>query len=222
MNESAEALSVIKSHAMLVDDHPLFRAGLAMSLQHEPDLSVVGEAGSPAEAVAILQSTAVDIAVIDVLMPSSSGVSLAPLLIEVQPACKILALSVLDEPAMIATMLQAGAAGYALKSQTASEIMNAMRVVLGGECYLPPEVSSSAVLGLAHGKGARPLMRLTRREREVFDLLIRGKSNDDIAGALFIARRTVETHRQRIMKKLETHSILDMIRVAAKQGALLE
>ena len=81
-------------------------------------------------------------------------------------------------------------------------------------------VSQPAVTALLGGHEEQPLHRLTRREREIFDLLIRGHSNEEIGGRLFIARRTVETHRQRIMKKLATHSILDLIRVAAQQGAL--
>jgi DNA-binding NarL/FixJ family response regulator len=221
MLERADMVAVIKSQTLLVDDHPLFRAGLAVSLSHEPDLQVVGEASSAREALELLNAAPVDIAVIDVLMPSSSGVSLAAQVLEARPQCKILALSVLDEPVMIATMLQAGASGYALKTQGAGEIMQAIRAVLAGECYLPPQVSSRAVLALTQGNRDRPLQRLTRREREIFEMLIRGQSNDAIATRLFIARRTVETHRQRIMKKLATHSILDMIRLAAQQGALV-
>jgi len=222
LDRSDMMVSVIKSQTLLVDDHPLFRAGLAVSISQQPDLQVVAEASSAREALAILSAEMVDIAVIDVLMPSASGVSLAAQVLEARPRCKVLALSVLDEPVMIATMLQAGASGYALKTQSAAEIMEAMRSVLAGEQYLPPTVSSEAVLSLVRGNTDRPLERLTSREREIFDLLIRGNSNDNIATKLFIARRTVETHRQRIMKKLATHSILDMIRVAAQQGALVE
>jgi DNA-binding NarL/FixJ family response regulator len=222
MLERVDMVAVIKSQVLLVDDHPLFRAGLAVSLAQQPDLQVVAEASCARDALAILAREPVDIAVIDVLMPSSSGVSLAAQMIEARPRCKVLALSVLEEPVMIATMLQAGASGYALKTQTAADIMEAMRSVLAGERYLPPTVSTQAVLALVEGSTDRPLTRLTTREREIFDLLIRGKSNDEISSQLFIARRTVETHRQRIMKKLATHSILDMIRVAAQQGALVE
>lgn len=109
-----------------------------------------------------------------------------------------------------------------LKTQPPQEVTEAIRAVLAGIRYIPPRVSQPAVMALVGGHGEQPLHRLTRREREIFDLLIRGHSNDEIGGRLFIARRTVETHRQRIMKKLATHSILDMIRVAARQGALSE
>lgn len=215
-------VDVLRSQILLVDDHPLFRAGLALCLSAEPDLQVVAEASTADEAVTRVRDEIIDIAVIDVLMPTTTGISLASQLIEVKPTLKILGLSVLDEPTIIASMLRAGAAGYALKTQPPQEVTEAIRAVLAGVRYIPPRVSQPAVMALVGGHGEQPLHRLTRREREIFDLLIRGHSNDEIGCRLFIARRTVETHRQRIMKKLATHSILDMIRVAARQGALSE
>jgi DNA-binding NarL/FixJ family response regulator len=215
-------VDVLRSQILLVDDHPLFRAGLAMALSVEPDLQVVGEASTAEEAVRCVREQTVDLAVTDVLMPTTTGISLASHLIEVNPRLKILGLSVLDEPMIIASMLRAGALGYVLKTQPPEEVTLAIRTVLAGSRYIPPRVSQPAVTALVGGQGEQPLHRLTRREREIFDLLIRGHSNEEIGGRLFIARRTVETHRQRIMKKLATHSILDMIRVAAQQGALSE
>ncbi len=215
-------VEVLRSQILLVDDHPLFRAGLAMVLAAEPDLQVIGEASTADEAVARVRHELVDVAVIDVLMPTTSGISLASQLLEEKPDLKILGLSVLDEPSIIASMLRAGASGYALKTQPPHEVTEAIRAVLAGVRYIPPRVSQPAIMALVGGHTEQPLHRLTRREREIFDLLIRGHSNDEIGSRLFIARRTVETHRQRIMKKLATHSILDMIRVAARQGALAE
>jgi DNA-binding NarL/FixJ family response regulator len=215
-------VDVLRSQTLLVDDHPLFRAGLALALAAEPDLQVIGEASTGDDAIRLVREQPVDIAIIDVLMPTTTGISLASHLREVDPELKILGLSVLDEPAIIASMLRAGAQGYALKTQAPHEITEAVRAVLAGNRYIPPTVSRPAVTALVDSDGDQPLQRLTRREREIFDLLIRGHSNDEIGCRLFIARRTVETHRQRIMKKLATHSILDMIRVAARQGALAE
>jgi DNA-binding NarL/FixJ family response regulator len=214
--------AVLRSQVLLVDDHPLFRAGLAQVLAFEPDLHVVGDVGSAAEAVEIARREPVDIAVIDVLMPTTSGISLASQILDVRPSCKVLGLSVLDEPVMIAAMLRSGASGYALKTQPPQEITEAIRAVLAGERYLASTVAREEVMARVQNGGNEPLQRLTRREREIFDLLIRGHSNDEIGSRLFIARRTVETHRQRIMKKLATHSIVEMIRAAARQGALAE
>lgn len=211
---------VLRSQILLVDDHPLFRAGLALALAREPDLQIAGEASTAAEAIDIVRHLPIDVAVIDVLMPTTSGISLASQLSEIQPQLKCLGLSVLEEPSIIGSMLRAGATGYALKTQPPEEVTEAIRAVLTGERYIPACVPRAAVMSLLDGDGTQTLHRLTRREREIFDLLIRGYSNDEIGSRLFIARRTVETHRQHIMKKLDTHSLLDMIRVAARQGAL--
>jgi DNA-binding NarL/FixJ family response regulator len=204
----------------VVDDHPLFRQGLVVALGSEPDFEIVGEAGSAQEALDLVQRVEVDLAIVDILMPGVSGITLATELHERRPDCRILGLSVIDEPGVIADMLRAHACGYSLKTQPVNEIIDAIRQVLGGLRYLPPSVSRDAVEAELDGDAARPLQRLTKREREIFELLIRGYSNDDISTRLFIARRTVETHRQRIMKKLSAHSIVQMQRLAARYGGL--
>lgn len=205
---------------MIVDDHPLFRQGLAVALRAEPDLDVVGEAGTATDALQLLREKPIDVAVLDIMMPGVSGITLAAEFHEINPDCVILGLSVIDDPGLIADMLRASAAGYALKTQPVGEIVQAIRDVLGGVRHLPPRVSRDAVQAELEGPGSRPLQRLTRREREIFELLIRGHSNDSIATKLFIARRTVETHRHRIMNKLSAHSIVQMQRLAARYGDL--
>jgi len=204
----------------LVDDHPLFRRGLAVALQAEPDFVVIGEAGNAAEALELADREPIDVAIVDVLMPSVSGISLATELHERQPTCRVLGLSVIDEPGLIADMLRAHASGFALKTQPVTEIIEALRQILAGIRYLPPTVSSDAVDAAVRGTREHPLQRLTKREREIFELLIRGHSNDEIAVRLYIARRTVETHRQRIMNKLSAHSIAQMQLIAARHGGL--
>jgi DNA-binding NarL/FixJ family response regulator len=208
------------ARVVIVDDHPMFRQGLAVALQEEPDFQIVGEAGSAAEALALVERTEVDVAAIDILMPCVSGITLASEIHDRRPGCRVLGLSVIDEPGLIADMLRAHACGFALKTQPVAEIVDAIRQVLGGVRYLPPSVSHDAVNNELDTSGERPLQRLTKREREIFELLIRGNSNDEIAQRLFIARRTVETHRQRIMNKLSAHSIIQMQRLAARHGGL--
>ena len=210
-----------KARLAVIDDHPLFRQGLAVALQREVDLEVVGEAGNAVQALELARATPLDVAVVDVLMPTTSGITLASELYEIQPGCRVLGLSVIDEPCLIADMLRAHACGFALKTQPTSEIVDAIRQVLGGLRYLPPSVSRDAIEAELAVTPSHPLGRLTRREREVFELLIRGHSNDEVATKLLIARRTVETHRQRIMKKLSAHSIVQMQRIAALHGASL-
>jgi DNA-binding NarL/FixJ family response regulator len=127
---------------------------------------------------------------------------------------------VIDDPGLIADMLRARACGFALKTQPIAEIIDAIRLVLGGVRYLPPGVSRDAIDGELARTAPDPLQHLTRREREVFELLIRGRASEEIALQLFISQRTVETHRQRIGKKLSAHSIAQLQRIAARHGGL--
>jgi DNA-binding NarL/FixJ family response regulator len=213
-------VEVRKARVAVVDDHPLFRQGLLVALRREDDFDIVGEAGSAVEALAIAREVTIDIAVIDILMPTTSGISLTSELFEIQPTCRVLGLSVIDDPGLVADMLRAHACGFASKTQPVLEVIDALRQVLGGLRYLPPSVSRDAVEAELADTPGHPLQRMTRREREVFELLIRGHSNDEIATLLFITRRTVETHRQRIMNKLSARSILEMQRIAARHGGM--
>lgn len=214
------AAQVKRARIAVVDDHPLFRQGLVVALRREPGFDVVGEAGSAHEAIEIARHVQLDAIIVDVLMPMVSGLSLTSELFDLQPTCRVLGLSVIDNPGIIADMLRAHACGFALKTQPIVEIIDAIEQVLGGLRYLPPTVSRDAVDAELRGSGSRPLERLTRREREVFELLIRGHSNDEVALQLSISRRTVETHRQRIMNKLSAHSLAQMQRIAARHGGL--
>ena len=205
---------------LIVDDHPFFRAGLAITLRGEPQFEVVAEADDAAEAIVIARSIQFDVAIVDVLMPVKSGVSLAGELRELQPSCRILGLSGVPEATLIADMLLAGANGFALKTQPKTEIVDAVCSVMRGARYLPPGIPLAAIERELASTTARPLTALTRREREVFELVIRGHSNDAIATRLSIARRTVETHRQRASGKLSAHSLVEMIRVNSLHGGL--
>jgi DNA-binding NarL/FixJ family response regulator len=207
-----------KARVAIVDDHPLFRDGLAQALRREVDLDVVGEAADAQQAIELAKRVVFDAAIIDILMPTKSGISLTGELFEIQPRCRVLGLSVIDDPGLIADMLRARACGFAVKTQPTSQIIDALRQVLGGLRYLPPHVSRDAVDAHLAGSRTHPFRRLTKREREVFELIIRGNSNDEIATKLLIARRTVETHRQRIMNKLSAHTVAQMQRIAAVQG----
>jgi DNA-binding NarL/FixJ family response regulator len=205
---------------VLVDDHPLFRAGIACALTRELGAIVVGEAGTAGEALAMIDAAQPDVAIVDVLLPAVSGISLVSELAPKYPRLRVLALSVIDEPGLIADMLRAGASGFALKTQPPDEIADAVRLVLGGLRYLPPNISRAAIDAELASPTVADVGRLTPREREIFELLIRGHSNDEIASRLYISRRTVETHRQHIVKKLSARSLAEMMRIAAKHGGL--
>ena len=206
------------ARTMLVDDHPLFRMGLVTLFGGEAGVTCVGEAASATEALKIAGESGLDVALIDMMMPGGEdGVALAKRLRTLQPDCKIIGLSMVDEPAKIAQLFLAGASGYVLKTQPLEELVEAIRTVLGGARYLPPQISADRVDGMIESPRS-PLERLTVREREIIQHLVEGQSNGQIAAQLFISERTVETHRQRILRKLGAHSIVEVIAIASRCG----
>jgi DNA-binding NarL/FixJ family response regulator len=206
------------TRVLLIDDHPLFREGLAGAIQAEPDLEVVGQVGTLEELRALAPQIDPDVAIVDLLMPSVSGIGVTRELCELLPRCRVLGLSAVVDPAAIAEMLRAGASGFALKTQPAPEILEAVRRTAAGDNYIPPGVSREAVDAELAGGAPPSLAQLTKREREIFELMIRGYTNPEIASRLFISLRTVETHRHRIVKKVCARSIVEMQRLAARYG----
>jgi two-component system response regulator NreC len=205
------------SRLALVDDHPLFRIGLRAVLDEHPRMDVVFDVDSGTELLDRAKREPLDALVLDLVMPGEGGAQVASQLLEVQPGCKILVLSMLDEPIRISEVLRSGANGFALKSQPVEEIIDAIQLVLGGVRYLPPSISRAQVDELLT-RDMWTLNRLTAREREVFDLLVQGFTNDEIATRLFIARRTVEAHRHHVMHKLGARSLVDLVRLAVRHG----
>lgn len=204
---------------VFVDDHPVFREGLNAVLGAETDLRVVGHAGTLDEAVTMMGHTPIDLAIVDIMLPQGDGIQVTRALRERHAGAKVLGLSVVAEPTRIVEMLRAGASGFAMKTQPVTELLEAVRATLQGMRYLSPAMRDD-VEPLLEGGTKLPLERLTAREREVFNLLVRGHSNASAATELRIAARTVETHRQRILKKLGAHSIAELVRLAARWGAL--
>jgi DNA-binding NarL/FixJ family response regulator len=176
------------------------------------------DVSEPALAIEQARGQQLDTALVDLVLPGMSGVTLARELHRIQPACKILGLSMSDDPNLIAELLRAGGSGFVHKSQGIQAILEAVHRVLAGERYLPEKISREQVEQLAGRPDAPSLELLSKREREVFELLVVGMSNDDIATKLFIARRTVEAHRNHVMHKLAARSIVDLVRIAFRHG----
>ena len=210
---------------VLVDDHRLFREGLRALIASQPDLQLAGEASHAQEAYAVVDSAQPDLVVLDIALPPSSGVTVAREVLRRQPRQKILALSMYIDEEHVAPALEAGVLGYAGKDLSVPELFSAIRAVARGDSYLAPTISRTVLDDYqrlrkdGHGHDT-PLRALTQREREVFDLAVRGLSNQDISAQLCISKRTVETHRGRIMRKLHVHSATDLVRLAARHGLL--
>jgi len=210
---------VVPVRTLIVDDHPMFRQALREVLARQPGLAVVAEVGSVAEAIAYVANHIIDVAIIDIVLPDVRGVTFVRHLRAAQPACKVLAVSGVDEPVQMAEMLRAGATGFVHKSQSGAEIVEALRAVIGGERRVP-EAARAQIEQLLENQSAWPLERLTRREREIFDLLVGGNSNKDIATRLSISTRTVETHRQRLTNKLGARGVNDLFQLALRHGLI--
>lgn len=218
MQSTPAGTTTLRRMVLLVEDHPLYRLGLRTLLSQEPDFEIAGDAGNGDEALKVAQSTRIDIAIVDMLMPGRCGSDVTRDLKAAQPTCKVLGLSMVDEPIRIAEMMRAGADGFTLKSQPTSAIIAAVRTVLGGEIYFPPDLPRAVIQALTESDESWVLHRLTAREMQIFELLVLGVPNDEIAETLEISKRTVETHRQHILTKVGARSLIDLIRIGVKHG----
>jgi DNA-binding NarL/FixJ family response regulator len=208
----------------IVDDHAVFRAGLRNLLSREPGLDVVAEAGDAQAAYQAIEAARPEVVTLDLALPDVNGIAVGREVARRAPRTKMLALSIYADAEHVVQAFDAGVLGYAIKAQPADQLLAAVRTVAEGRRYLAPSFSP-VLVGDAQAQRKSeapisPLRSLTRREREIFDLTVRGLSNAAIASKLGISRRTVETHRSRILRKVRAHNALDLVRLAALLGIL--
>lgn len=197
---------------LLVDDHPMVREGLRARLSSVAQLTVVGEAGDAAEALRLLDGLSVDVVLQDVGLKEGNGIDLARTMLARWPDVCVLMFSMYDNPEYVHRALQAGARGYVLKDAPASEIVAAIEAVVAGGTFLSPGVSRR----LFRNQQPRPL--LTPRESQILSALGRGQSSKQIAQALDLSVRTVETHRQSIRRKLDLEGQAELIKYAVEHA----
>lgn len=206
---------------VLVDDHELVRDGIGALLHTQPELRVVGVASNGREALRVVKTTSPDIIVMDVSMPEMNGIEATRQILQQQPGAKVLALSVHSDNNFVIEMLRAGAAGYLLKDSAFNELIQAIQVIMRGHSYLTPSLTSAVVRDYVDRLPDReraPGSTLTGREREVLQLVAEGKTTREIADLLHLSARTVETHRQNIMSKLDKPTLADLIKYALREG----
>jgi DNA-binding NarL/FixJ family response regulator len=201
-----------KISVLLVDDHHLVRQGFRRILEDEPDLTVVGEAGDGETAVKLAEKLKPQVVVMDCALPKEAGVAAARQILESLPATAVLMLSMHSEETLVRQALDAGARGYLLKSAMDLELPVAVRRVAAGEMVLDPSIAKPAAL-----KGERSAA-LTRRELEVLQLLVEGKSNKEIAEMLQLSANTVAVHRANIMDALGIHKTAELVVYAIRNG----
>jgi two-component system, NarL family, response regulator NreC len=200
---------------ILADDHLLVRQSLKTLLERE-GIQVIAEAADGQDAVERAQSFQPDVAVVDISMPIRNGLDAARDIARFSPKTKTILLTQHDEDEYISEALEAGIKGYVLKSQAASDLVHAIQEVNRGRVYLSPGVSS-AVLEAYRSKAKKPVDPLTSRERQVLQLIAEGKSTKDVASLLCISVKTAESHRTRLMRKLDIHETASLVRYAVRR-----
>ncbi len=215
-----------KKTVLLVDDHALFREGLKGIIGRNPAYEVVGETGRSDSAVALARAMRPDLVLIDISLPDGSGIELVALLRKALPKTAVMMVTMHSKADYIVAAFKAGATGFVTKSSAPERLLQAMDVVLKGEHFLDSAVSQSVMQKLTGiGPGTKPVIAsgyeaLTAREQEVFALLADGQSLKHIAARLCISAKTVENHRTSIMRKLDLHSTVELIRTAARLGVI--
>jgi two-component system response regulator NreC len=203
---------------LLADDHALVRQGLRTLLERE-GYQVVGESSDGNGAVRLAATVNPDIAILDISMPLLNGVDAGRELKRISPNIKVILLTRHDEPQYVTEALRAGVKGYILKSQAATDLVDAIQQVSRGRIYLSPNISRAVVEAFLSKDEPAP-DPLTARERQVLQMVGEGKSTKDVASLLGISPKTAESHRARLMRKLDIHETASLVRYAIRRGLL--
>ncbi len=206
---------------LVADDHLIVREGLAVLLNRQPDMEVVGEAEDGRTTVRLAQKLQPDLVIMDIAMPDLNGIDATRQIKAEVPGVKVIALSMHADKRFVAGMLKAGASGYLLKYCASEELVNAIHLVMDKRTYLSPEIASTVVEDYVQKlseSDSSAFSLLTSREREVLQLFAEGKITRQISAILNISIKTVEAHRKQIMEKLGFQGFADLIKYAIREG----
>ena len=214
----------MSTRLLLVDDHAVVRSGLRMLLSAESDVEIVGEASTAKEAIEAAEALRPDVILMDIGLPDLSGIDATREIKKRFPNVSIVALTIHEDEEYFFKMLEAGASGYVPKRAAPDELLTAIRAAATGAVYLYPSLAKLLVkdyLNQEHSDADKAnLGGLTEREREVLTYLAEGTSNEEIAVSLVISPKTVERHRENIMRKLNLHSRTELVRYAIRKGII--
>jgi two-component system, NarL family, response regulator NreC len=213
-----------KLKLVLADDHALVRHGLRKILEERPDWQVVAEAGDGREAVQVTLEHRPDVAILDIGMPLLNGIDATRQIIHKWPEARVLMLSMHKDEPYVARAFQAGVKGYLLKDSVGADLIGAVQAVSRGQPFFSPDIANKMVTDyvrrLGDDKVVDPYEALSDREREIFQLIAEAHSNKDIATILGISPATVETHRARILQKLDIHNAAEVVLYAVRRGVI--
>jgi len=203
---------------VVADDHTMFRQGLIALLEGD-EFKVAGEATNGHEAIRVVRTLQPDIAILDLSMPLLNGIDAARDIQRRSPATQVVLLTMYDDDACVLEALRAGVRGYVLKSQTAADLVLALREVSKGSVYLSPGISDK-VVDLYVSNSDAETDALSERERQVLQLIAEGHTTKAIASMLFVSVKTAESHRTHIMQRLDIHNIASLVRYAIRKGMI--
>ena len=204
---------------LVADDHEVVRKGIRALLEEQPGWKVTAEATDGRDAVNKITETKPDVAIIDISMPSLNGLEATRRVAKLSPLTKVLILTAYDSDQLIRDVLDAGARGYLLKGDAGRELVTAVQALLHNKTFFTQKVSQMVLdgyLGKFPDQEGNAALRLTTREREIVQLLAEGKSSKEVASVLWLSVKTVETHRTNIMRKLNCHSVTELVRYAVR------
>ncbi len=207
-----------KKKIYIVDDHPLMRKGMAMTLDNSVEFTVCGQSESAEEALSEIPSLKPDACVVDISLPGMNGIELVKNLLAQLPELKILVVSRHDEELYAERAIRAGAKGYLMKLEAGEVLVSAVRQVMNGGIYLSDKIGSQLIMKIASGQSAgdNPLELLSDRELEVFELTGKGESTKDIAQRLHVSVKTIDTYRARIKEKMHLKTANELMRRAVQ------
>jgi two-component system response regulator NreC len=213
-----------KIRILIADDHGIVRKGLRLQLEQNTDFEVVGEATEGREAVRMAEELLPDVVIMDIAMPTLNGIQATTQLVKKNPQIGVIILSMYSDETYLMRTLAAGAKGYLLKDSADVDLHRAVEVVAQGKPFFSPAIAGTLLEDYMRQLQQRGLQDsydlLTEREKEILQLLAEGKSNKDVAGILNLSTNTVETHRTRIMQKLDLHSTADIVLYAVRKGII--
>jgi DNA-binding NarL/FixJ family response regulator len=203
---------------LIADDHGVVAEGLKHLIEAQPDMQVVGTVGDGREAVRLAREAQPDVVLMDLSMPELNGADATRAILERDPHCRVIVLSMYAEREYVRRALKAGALGYVVKRSAAKEVVEAIRAVYAGQRYLSPKVADVVIDDYTAEDKQDPLARLSAREREVLQLLAEGRTGAEIAARLALSQKTVETYRARLVEKLGIRDVAGLVKFAIQRG----